>query len=530
MANIYGPTTMPNSTKPSGSKSATTRAAPDDSGSNASAAFRVCKSSYSHCDPTKPGIRNMVPLSDRRLACSVCRERAAEWRKKDKLKKLALAETQPGMHVCLACPNGTLHKEENMGVNDNGVRSTLCSEHYKYMKDWRSGHAQEQREKQLKRNQTPKRKAQRKQGNEKGKAKTLLDTAINYAKTHAKNDEEHLKRKLEHTEARQRKHPKRTVAQKTALSNTLKSVYPMFVASSGVTGRALGITFEDFEKLTTSSCYYCLEVYREDLLTVDRINGELGYTSDNVVPVCQGCNMMKGTLNESTFVLMCEQISIYSRRGKPGPYGTVFNNYIGFTYSDYKCRAVQQGYAFEIDACAYERMTRVDPCYACGRYPTAVHSNAIDRVNSKKGYTLANSRSCCTDCASMKQHFTWDSFTTKCANIAETHRHQFSALHATWTRSRSIAQNINEPEDTDIHVVTSKRKHRAKQEQIQQQSDEDTCELDEQTQKYNMWAKILGVPPKTPASSSTSKPKTTSSKSKTPKPASGSSKSSKHEA
>lgn len=78
----------------------------------------------------------------------------------------------------------------------------------------------------------------------------------------------------------------------------------------------LGFLLEDFEMtvLFKSACTYCgqketntckgLGITSGDYSYVglDRIDPRKGYTTDNVVPCCWTCNMMKNTLTESFFL------------------------------------------------------------------------------------------------------------------------------------------------------------------------------------------------------------------------------------
>jgi hypothetical protein len=58
-------------------------------------------------------------------------------------------------------------------------------------------------------------------------------------------------------------------------------------------GKNWNISFEDFQKLIILPCYYCnnelgtLENYGSGL---DRVDNDLGYSIDNVIPCCKICN------------------------------------------------------------------------------------------------------------------------------------------------------------------------------------------------------------------------------------------------
>lgn len=51
-------------------------------------------------------------------------------------------------------------------------------------------------------------------------------------------------------------------------------------------------SLEEFNKLISQDCYYCGQ---NNANTLDRINSNLGYTFNNVVPACSYCNLIKFT-------------------------------------------------------------------------------------------------------------------------------------------------------------------------------------------------------------------------------------------
>ena len=53
------------------------------------------------------------------------------------------------------------------------------------------------------------------------------------------------------------------------------------------------ITFEDYVKITSSTCYYCNGRLPEVGTGLDRIDNSLGYTKENVVPCCTLCNITR---------------------------------------------------------------------------------------------------------------------------------------------------------------------------------------------------------------------------------------------
>jgi hypothetical protein len=74
-----------------------------------------------------------------------------------------------------------------------------------------------------------------------------------------------------------------------------------------------GLTMEEFEKITSSSCHYCGDnpsLYRFNKRGwggylhngIDRMDSSKGYTLDNCVPCCKTCNFAKNTVSYSDFL------------------------------------------------------------------------------------------------------------------------------------------------------------------------------------------------------------------------------------
>ena len=64
-------------------------------------------------------------------------------------------------------------------------------------------------------------------------------------------------------------------------------------------GLEFQIPESNYYELINSRCYYCGEKYN---LNLDRVNNDIGYILENVVPCCPMCNMMKRGYSESAFI------------------------------------------------------------------------------------------------------------------------------------------------------------------------------------------------------------------------------------
>lgn len=87
----------------------------------------------------------------------------------------------------------------------------------------------------------------------------------------------------------------------------------------------IGISKDEFEKLTQSPCFYCGHspsgvtythgnklLYR--LNGVDRVDSSLGYLPDNVVPCCGPCNRAKGTSSKSDFIEWIDRLVAHRQK------------------------------------------------------------------------------------------------------------------------------------------------------------------------------------------------------------------------
>ena len=70
-------------------------------------------------------------------------------------------------------------------------------------------------------------------------------------------------------------------------------------------GREFTLPFSEFMRLVLLSCTYC---GKAEAGGVDRLNSDIGHTTDNCVPCCYTCNQMKMDRTLEEFVLQIEAI------------------------------------------------------------------------------------------------------------------------------------------------------------------------------------------------------------------------------
>lgn len=67
------------------------------------------------------------------------------------------------------------------------------------------------------------------------------------------------------------------------------------------------ITKEEFMTFWQKPCYYCGQ--KVATIGLDRVDNDLGYTIENVVPCCSKCNFMKSAADKQEFIRHCRRIA-----------------------------------------------------------------------------------------------------------------------------------------------------------------------------------------------------------------------------
>ena len=74
------------------------------------------------------------------------------------------------------------------------------------------------------------------------------------------------------------------------------------------------VTLEMFKHITAQPCYFCGDGSSAGHRGIDRLNNDLGYVPDNMVPACSVCNYMKAQLSEAEFIRHVACISMFQLR------------------------------------------------------------------------------------------------------------------------------------------------------------------------------------------------------------------------
>lgn len=78
-----------------------------------------------------------------------------------------------------------------------------------------------------------------------------------------------------------------------------KNIYNSYKGNAKYKNRNFELTLDDIILLVNSNCYYCGD---ENSKGIDRIDNNIGYTIENVLPCCKMCNQMKHMFTKEIFL------------------------------------------------------------------------------------------------------------------------------------------------------------------------------------------------------------------------------------
>jgi len=79
-----------------------------------------------------------------------------------------------------------------------------------------------------------------------------------------------------------------------------KGIYDLYIRGAKKRSHQFTLTFEDYLKLSSRACEYCGD--RSVRNGIDRKDNSVGYTSENSVPCCSKCNLMKRNYSVREFL------------------------------------------------------------------------------------------------------------------------------------------------------------------------------------------------------------------------------------
>ena len=171
------------------------------------------------------------------------------------------------------------------------------------------------------------------------------------------------------------------------------------------------LTEGEFAALTRipATCHYCGEVCTGEVRAadpaappqlrlrtggVDRLDSSKGYTKPNAVTCCWDCNGAKMALTVPDFAAKVQLILDHQQR--PSPWARPLPRLV--TLPDLEARArANAKKAVTMTAAQVDAKVKL-PCVYCGVTP----AGGLDRIDSSKGYSPANTDPCCRGCNTSK--------------------------------------------------------------------------------------------------------------------------------
>lgn len=358
------------------------------------------------------GCRVQNAAEYRFFKCADCLQKD---RDKDKTKRTTHLEVEEGKKKCSAClqvcPIDQFQGKRGETSTCNACRESNKRADAKRDKD----HVHEIARKNAKK---PERKAVKQAWKEKNVEK-VATYWIDARKRLIENDlEGYLKKNAEQAKKWREANPEKVKETNQDRNDNIEYHYTTYKRSAQDKRLDFTIPEEDFMTMVKNPCYYCGILQEKGFNGIDRLDSTQYYTIENCVSCCEMCNMMKGSAGPNIFVHRVEHILTNLQIVQGKLYPEDFCDAVGSNYSQYKNRAIKKELEFEISKDLFS-IKRENPCYICGKLPSDIHQNGIDRVDNTKGYTEENTQSCCWSCNYMKKNYDYDIFLNKLMLIYE---------------------------------------------------------------------------------------------------------------
>lgn len=90
-----------------------------------------------------------------------------------------------------------------------------------------------------------------------------------------------------------------------------RKIYNQYKNNAKVRNLDFKLILEDIIKLVNSNCHYCDDINSKG---IDRLNNDIGYCINNVVPCCKKCNFMKNKYTFDEFYNHIEKIYKFMKK------------------------------------------------------------------------------------------------------------------------------------------------------------------------------------------------------------------------
>jgi hypothetical protein len=306
--------------------------------------------------------------------------------------------------------------------------------------------------------------------------------------------------------------PEKVLENNEERKKNLKFCYGNYVRTANYKNLEFMISYDEYENIVCSSCYYCGIISEKGFNGIDRKDQTQGYILENCVNCCQMCNYMKGSLCDNVFIKRIEHILTHNNLIENGNlYPNLFANHFSKNnYKIYKSRALKKNLNFEITNEQFKEIT-LKSCYICGKKMTEQHKNGIDRFDNNIGYTLDNCKPCCGECNYLKKNYTYNNFLEKCKliydNLPKTMLLNNSIENKFVTigvkivadsvtnenidnNQKNIVRNINKKTKEEIRVAARIRKQEQRKKLVEKYGDEEYRKMHAQQIAENRKKKI----------------------------------------
>jgi len=173
------------------------------------------------------------------------------------------------------------------------------------------------------------------------------------------------------------------------------------------------ISKEIFENIIKMKCFYCGVLPDDEFNGIDRVDNNIGYIHNNCVSCCKMCNYLKADLRKNIFLCKVEHILKYNSKIENGNlHPELFANHNTILFNNYMKNALNRRKEFKISEDEFNIITGKN-CYICGKMPSSLHKNGIDRYDNNIGYILENCKSCCGDCNWLKNKYNYEELINK---------------------------------------------------------------------------------------------------------------------
>ena len=194
---------------------------------------------------------------------------------------------------------------------------------------------------------------------------------------------------------------------------TFTYAWEVLTRSSKLRGVPITLSKLDVARLAKSPCHYCGKEPIKKLSGIDRVDPDLFYSPENVVPACTQCNFSKHAMSKEDFIAKCTHIAKCSL-GLPHAVDTSLfvaaqsNNQL----YNVRRRGTTNGKRITLTDNEIMDLLQGD-CVYCG-LPNA---NGIDRIVNEIYYVHGNVQSCCKTCNLLKYVYSHESFVKMCCSV-----------------------------------------------------------------------------------------------------------------